>query len=389
MVDQSVRENIGIAVDGGGIKGLIVAHGLIALEEMLGSSPLIDDPRVKVIAGTSTGALIAAGLAVGLTGEEILSLYQETGKQIFSKSGRVRPFGWNIPLLNLVRLPTPVLRFLVKSAGPLGDLLALALLPVQYSPDPLRDLVETILEKHPAPNSDPTLAELGEFLRQKPNDPRVIMTAVEVVARKTHFLKTSEDEQYGHMKLTDAILASSALPTGFPPVKLPEKDAAMERWLVDGGVGNFGNPAYVVAWELCDPLSQNPVSPGDVTLYSFGTGHVPVKVFRKAYGPVTRWWALDWAERAPDLFTDDAIREQSRRVVANYNGIDLRRFQVALAQAIDADGVSEIDKALREKGLEMRERVRNNQHALRQPYDPANDPEGIGHPIIFNLLDKP
>ncbi|RPI97852.1 MAG: patatin, partial [Chloroflexi bacterium] len=70
--DYHIRENVGIAVDGGGVRGTIVAHGLIELENILGTRPLINDPRVKVVAGTSTGSLIAAALAIGMTGEEIL-----------------------------------------------------------------------------------------------------------------------------------------------------------------------------------------------------------------------------------------------------------------------------------------------------------------------------
>ncbi|NDJ77624.1 MAG: hypothetical protein GYB65_15340, partial [Chloroflexi bacterium] len=41
---DSVREHIGIAVDGGGIKGAIVAQGLIELEQKLGVPRLIDAP---------------------------------------------------------------------------------------------------------------------------------------------------------------------------------------------------------------------------------------------------------------------------------------------------------------------------------------------------------
>jgi len=64
-----IREHIGVAVDGGGVRGAIVAQGIIELERLLGVDRLIDSPRVKVFAGTSTGSLIAVALAAGLSGE--------------------------------------------------------------------------------------------------------------------------------------------------------------------------------------------------------------------------------------------------------------------------------------------------------------------------------
>ena len=59
MTNDKPRDNIAIAIDGGGVKGAMVAYGIIELEKYLGleeGQPLISDPRVKVLAGTSTGA---------------------------------------------------------------------------------------------------------------------------------------------------------------------------------------------------------------------------------------------------------------------------------------------------------------------------------------------
>ena len=41
--DYGLRKHIGIAIDGGGVRGAIVAHGIIELENILGTRPLIDD----------------------------------------------------------------------------------------------------------------------------------------------------------------------------------------------------------------------------------------------------------------------------------------------------------------------------------------------------------
>jgi uncharacterized protein len=58
------RKNLAIAIDGGGIRGLIVTQALTALESHLGM-PL--HQRARLVVGTSTGSIIAAGIAAGLT----------------------------------------------------------------------------------------------------------------------------------------------------------------------------------------------------------------------------------------------------------------------------------------------------------------------------------
>ena len=58
------RKNVAIAIDGGGIKGIIITKALSMVEEHL-SLPVKD--IFHLTAGTSTGSVIAAGIAAGLT----------------------------------------------------------------------------------------------------------------------------------------------------------------------------------------------------------------------------------------------------------------------------------------------------------------------------------
>jgi hypothetical protein len=152
---------------------------------------------------------------------------------------------------------------------------------------------------------------------------------------------------------------------------------------VDGGVGSFGNPALVVAWELCDELNPDPVRrypPENTTIFSFGTGVPTQKLNEQVYGKANRWWALDWIPRVLDIFMASAIRQQSRNIVTSYKGIDLRRFQFELPKMIDADDYGALDGVLKQKGEELRERIRLNQHALSDPsgkYDPEHIQEVI------------
>ena len=52
------RKHVAIAVDGGGIKGVIVTRALAILEDYLGQS---SHEIFRLAAGTSTGSIISAG----------------------------------------------------------------------------------------------------------------------------------------------------------------------------------------------------------------------------------------------------------------------------------------------------------------------------------------
>ena len=71
-----------LAIDGGGIRGIFPATFLAGLEERyLGGVSVAQ--YFDLIAGTSTGGIIALGLASGLTAAELRDLYIERGCDIF------------------------------------------------------------------------------------------------------------------------------------------------------------------------------------------------------------------------------------------------------------------------------------------------------------------
>lgn len=80
---EPAKENFRIlSLDGGGIRGLFPAAFLAHIETHC-NKRLID--YFDLLVGTSTGAIIALGLASGHTATEILAFYQEYGPRIFSK----------------------------------------------------------------------------------------------------------------------------------------------------------------------------------------------------------------------------------------------------------------------------------------------------------------
>lgn len=71
-----------LSLDGGGIKGIFSAGVLTAIEEDLGISVA---EHFDLIAGTSTGGIIAIGLGLGLKPREIVEFYLREGPSIFPK----------------------------------------------------------------------------------------------------------------------------------------------------------------------------------------------------------------------------------------------------------------------------------------------------------------
>jgi predicted acylesterase/phospholipase RssA len=80
-----------LALDGGGLRGAFTAAVLATWAEMLGENGGADlIKHFDLVAGTSTGAILAIGLGIGLTPLEILNFYREEGPTIFPSGGKVR-----------------------------------------------------------------------------------------------------------------------------------------------------------------------------------------------------------------------------------------------------------------------------------------------------------
>jgi predicted acylesterase/phospholipase RssA len=79
-----------LALDGGGLRGILSLGFLSRIEALLRGRHGAPDLRLShyfdLIAGTSTGAIIAAALAKGLTVEEITRLYLTLGHDVFKRS---------------------------------------------------------------------------------------------------------------------------------------------------------------------------------------------------------------------------------------------------------------------------------------------------------------
>ena len=79
-----------LAIDGGGIRGVLALGALKKIEDILKAQSRRPDFRLAdyfdYISGTSTGAIIASGLATGMTVDEILEFYEKSGAEMFVKA---------------------------------------------------------------------------------------------------------------------------------------------------------------------------------------------------------------------------------------------------------------------------------------------------------------
>lgn len=290
------RKNVAIAIDGGGIKGVIVTRALEMLEQALGQ-PV--HQIFRLAAGTSTGSIISAGIGAGIPAAEMHQLYCQLGEKIFQKSWRT--VFW------------PLTRY-------------------RYANKPLVDALRQVIGD----------LRMGDFWTASPPTD-VVITAFDLINNHTCFIKPWKDE-YKDWPVVQAVLASSSVPTYFPVV---------DGRYVDGGVGAYANPCYLAAYELLFCLQWNPA---ETTLISLGTGRDPHKM---QSGAAERFFAWDWIGPVLGAFLNSADDQQVHLVKTFFDQLDFRRFQVDLQQPIEMDDPEKIPQ-LSAYGEEMGRMILND-----------------------------
>jgi uncharacterized protein len=234
-----------LAIDGGGIRGLIPALVLAEIEARTGRriAELVD-----LIAGTSTGGIIAVALTrAGEDGgprwsaAQLIELYESQGPRIFDRS-----------------------LFQALSSG-FG----------------IED------EKYPRANLEESLDRyLGDArLRDALTD--LLIAAYETEQRFPFFFKrrkAREDPAYD-FAIADVAYATSAAPTYFEALKLEAADTVDHFSLIDGGV-YASNPAMCA---YAEARRYNPERP--VMMVSLGTGELTRSL---PYDEIKDWGLREW-----------------------------------------------------------------------------------------------
>ena len=309
------RKNVALAVDGGGIKGVIVSRAIAILEEYL-QRPAYE--VFRLLAGTSTGAIVTAGISTGLFGEELHNLYCDLGPKIFRKT-------WRSALWPLTRYRYPL--------------------------EPLQKVLEEYLGDK----------LMGDFwYSENPTD--LVITAFDLVKNKTLFIKPfNQSKGYDQWPVVKAVLASSSVPSYFPPV---------ENRYVDGGVGSYHNPCYVAAYEAQFVLDWDPA---ETTLISLGTGREPHSLDPNQ---IKQFWPWHWISPVLGAFQQSSDDQQVHLVDTFFTQLDFRRFQVNLNDPYPMDEPDQIPE-LTDYGDQLGEMILSDQmdQAMEIQPNKALDPD--------------
>lgn len=276
-----------LSIDGGGIRGIIAAEVLVRMEDILlaknrGWKCLGD--YFDFVGGTSTGSILAAGLAKGMTARDLLEFYVKKGPQVFKRS-----ILGKIPLIG--RLWTKY------EAGPLEQELRNVFADANANPlrlgFPEKKSLLMIVTKNA------TTGDTWFFVNEK----------------NSKFFQSNAG-----LPLWQLIRASSAAPTYFPPRRLHVGKKAYE--FVDGGMSSYNNPSFQLFMEATQPSYGIGWQTGadDLLLISVGTGFSYGQI---RYPKARRYNALNWAPYAVDAIMDSANLQQNslmRLVSGNESG---------------------------------------------------------------------
>ncbi len=189
-----------LSLDGGGFKGLYTAKILTEIEKKYGKIHETFD----LICGTSTGGIIALGLGLGRSAEEIVDYYINYGPQIFPSGNAI------------IRAYHKLRQFTFSP---------------KYSSDPLESSLLTFFQNSLMKDSKCNLCIPSVNLHD----------AKGVIFKTPHSPEFSRDQ---NLRMVDVALATSAAPTFFPSAKI----ASVSTGLVDGGLW-ANNPAFIGAIE--------------------------------------------------------------------------------------------------------------------------------------------
>jgi patatin-like phospholipase/acyl hydrolase len=218
-------KDIIVCGDGGGTYGAVCACLVAKAEADIGA------PFAKfctMLAGTSAWALIGAALAAGLTGEQIILIFQNSIKDILNHGTLIADIdaakrGWMFDSIN----------------------------------------IKKVLD-----------SEFGAAAEWTLNDcpVRILLTAKGVNNHPWYFVKDNAKNsgKTGGLSLVACASASAAAPVYFKSFLVTPTAKCAPGWCFDGGTGVSGNPIYIAGKEA---FKYDSLDPANTILRSFGTGY--------------------------------------------------------------------------------------------------------------------
>jgi patatin-like phospholipase/acyl hydrolase len=276
-----------LAVDGGGIRGIIPATVLAHIESITGR-PIAE--LFDLIAGTSTGGILALGLTIPKTAgaplrtaQNFVEMYEREGRKIFSRSIWRRIVACN-------------------------------------------NLTE---EKYCTAGIDAVLADYFGESRLADAATDVLVASYEIEHSFPFFFKSSNARERLDYDFPARLVAraTSAAPTYFEPMKLPAGTSTDYYTLIDGGVF-ANNPA---ACALVEARTTHPDA-DDFLVVSLGTGTMNLSL---SYSETRTWGVARWAAPLLNIVFDgvsSTVDYQLRQLLPDAAGESQRyyRFQTTL-----------------------------------------------------------
>lgn len=266
-----------LALDGGGIRGVLPALLLQELERRSGHTiPELFD----LVVGTSTGGILALALSAPRQGArftpaDLVKLYETQGGRIFA--------------------PWPQTNDAVKLAEDVIDRVLHIPAPDPHTPGLPLPWTRAIL--HPKFGGDGIEAALREVLGAAAladvKSPHVAVTAYELETRSLRLLRSWEaaTTPSSNFPVWQAARATSAAPVFFPPATITSVDGQTTVHCVDGGVC-VNDPAVLALSEARRLLRALGAANRDILVVSVGTGAPPPSSL--PFAPVQAAGLLEW-----------------------------------------------------------------------------------------------
>lgn len=305
-----------LAIDGGGIRGIIPLCALVELERQIGK------PCREVfsfMSGTSTGAIITGALSQGMPAVQVLEMYERIGAKAFVFDT------WG---------------FITSLAS------------FRYRSRRLAELFQPYLGDGPL-NALP-LDIMIPATRVSDGKPWYFVRDNEANARTT-----------GNLKLLDCVVASAAAPTFFDPWNVPGIGPC-----VDGGVGVAGNPVYQMCTEAFYYTPAGRYSPEESIIISLGTGYIDVKA-----APAN---IIDWVQFVVGELLQAPAEQQTQVAQRHFGerGAIVYRFNPKMPRDIGLDEVKAIPELVQigkvlAQGLNWADMLSGLSSDMRVPARPA------------------
>lgn len=228
-----------LALDGGGIRGILTLQMLRKLEsivrERTGDPDAVLADYFDLMGGTSTGSIIAAALAIGRTVDYVDDVYRELGNQIFD-----------------------------------GSFLRRGVVRAKFPAAPLRESLEREFGEIKLGDSDIGTGLAIVAKRLDTGSPWVVHNNPRGPFFDSDDAGSTPNKDF---LLREIVRASTAAPTFFDPERIRVADG-VDGAFVDGGVSPHNNPSLQLLWlaTLEGHGLRWPTGPENLLIVSLGTG---------------------------------------------------------------------------------------------------------------------